>query len=1036
MYARISAFLVAFALAVTGLAGAQETTGSLQGQVTDPQGLAVPGATVTVTGPQGARTFVTDAEGRWVAPFLTPGMYTVRVELQGFKAAEQQNVQVQLASRREVDLRLETGGLTETVQVTGAAPVIDVRSTTVGGVLDSEQLARLPVNRSLAGSLYVVPGVSDSSGAGSANPSIGGASGLENQYVVDGVNITDVGFGGFGPFNPAHGSLGVGVTTDFIKETEVKTAGFEAEYGQATGGVVNVVTKSGGNAFAGSAFGYTRPSALESEWKQLSTPNGTVNTTGVNNHDLGISVGGPIARDRVFFFGTYNPQWQSRSFIAPEGFPFLSLGDVERKRTIQAYAGKITAQASSAHRLDFSVFGDPSKGESGLQRFSTLRRISYPGAPGTTAIEGGYSELEYGSHQQTVRYDGVFGSRWLLEANVANSSNKFDEIPTVDDWSFTDTRQVPFGTTGGLGYYERVDGGNLQYGLKSTHILSGGGSHEIRYGVQVENIDFLRDVDYSGPNLRLGDGQTTVTGGPITILCTLSRATDPGCVNGITYFRATRGKLLPTDQTHQDYTSFFIQDTWQAGRLTIRPGVRYERQYLEGVDPGGADTATQRIDGPDLCFSGDERPGEGSHIGDPITCNFTWENWAPRIGATFDLTGDGRAKVFASWGHFYAKVPNDLAARAMSADPGITTQNYRDGGLTQPVANGTLFAGTTRHLVQSSPHAAIIDPESGSTYRDEFLAGFEIDVFEGANLGVRYIRRTMPQILEDIGQLPVFGYFLDECGDTVVDYFITNVNADTPTVSCPGLLPASFEDPVNKYNALEITLNKRFTGNWSAIASYRFSKLEGNFEGFFRSDNGQTDPAISSLFDFPTNDPNYPILRDEFGPNIAHPQGDIRYLGCSLGCGILPNDRPHQLKLYGNYLFNNFNVGLGFTAGSGKALTALASNAAYNNAGEIPITLRGEGMQTVDGFKERTATEVSVDLHADYGFDFGGRRLILLADAFNLLNRRVALDYDNFLETSRGTANPNFGYPTNGGSSSTNSFMAPFSLRFGARFAW
>ena len=137
MHARISAFLVAFALAVTGLAAAQETTGSLQGQVTDPQGLAVPGATVTVTGPQGARTFVTDAEGRWVAPFLTPGLYTVRVELQGFKASEQQNIQVQLASRREVNLRLETGGLTETVQVTGAAPIIDVRSTTVGGVLDS-----------------------------------------------------------------------------------------------------------------------------------------------------------------------------------------------------------------------------------------------------------------------------------------------------------------------------------------------------------------------------------------------------------------------------------------------------------------------------------------------------------------------------------------------------------------------------------------------------------------------------------------------------------------------------------------------------------------------------------------------------------------------------------------------------------------------------------------------------------------------------------------------------------------------------------
>src|SRR5215204_6004814 len=109
MYARISAFLVALALAVTGIAAAQETTGSLGGQVVDAQGLAVPGASVTVTGPQGARTNVTDAEGRWVAPFLTPGQYAVRVELQGFKASEQKDIQVSLGGRREINVKLEAG---------------------------------------------------------------------------------------------------------------------------------------------------------------------------------------------------------------------------------------------------------------------------------------------------------------------------------------------------------------------------------------------------------------------------------------------------------------------------------------------------------------------------------------------------------------------------------------------------------------------------------------------------------------------------------------------------------------------------------------------------------------------------------------------------------------------------------------------------------------------------------------------------------------------------------------------------------------
>ena len=418
-------------------------------------------------------------------------------------------------------------------------------------------------------------------------------------------------------------------------------------------------------------------------------------------------------------------------------------------------------------------------------------------------------------------------------------------------------------------------------------------------------------------------------------------------------------------------------------------------------------------------------------MGNPIACNFTWNNWAPRIGGTFDLTGDGRAKVFASWGHFYAKVPNDLAVRAMAADAGITRQDFRDAGLTQPVPNGTLFAGETSHLRLAGLHAAIIDPDAGSTYRDEFLAGVEFDVFEGANLGVRYIRRTMPQILEDIGQLPLALYFLPGGEDTSVEYFITNVNASTQTVTFGGIPLTSFEDPVNEYNALEVTLNKRFSGNWSAITSYRFSKLEGNFEGFFRSDNTQTDPAISSLFDFPTNDPTYTQFADVHGG-----LGDIRFQGCSLGCGVLPNDRSHQVKLYGNYLWNAFNLGAAINAGSGKSLTALAGNPAYGNAGEIPMTVRGEGMQTVDGFKKRTPAEFTVDLHGDYGFEFGGRRLMLLADVFNLFNRRIALDYDNYVETTPGTLNPNFGLATNGGGSSTASFQAPISVRFGARFDW
>jgi hypothetical protein len=514
----------------------------------------------------------------------------------------------------------------------------------------------------------------------------------------------------------------------------------------------------------------------------------------------------------------------------------------------------------------------------------------------------------------------------------------------------------------------------------------------------------------------LADGQTTLTGGPIQIRTGA----------GETYYRATRGKLLPTGPTDQKYLNWFVQDTWQLGNLTLRPGIRYERQKLTGVDPA---------DGPDLCFEGDSRPGAGDGAGAVIACNYTWKNlWAPRIGATYDILGDGRAKVYGSWGRFYARVPNDLAARAMSADAGITRQNFRDGALTQPVANGTSFAGQTTHLLQSSGAAAIIDPEAGSTYKNEILGGVEFEVARNVSLGVRFIHRTMPQILEDIGELPVVGYFLEECGDAVVDYFITNVNANSPTVDCNGFIPSSFEDPAHTYNAFELTLNKSFADNWGLIASYRYARLKGNFEGFFRSDNGQSDPAISSLFDFPTNDPWYASIGhgEDFGFG-----GDIRYQGATLGSGALPNDRPHQVKVYGTFGVGSLNLGVGLNLGSGTSLTALAGNPAYGNSGEIPETVRGEGIETVgDGFKSRAAIDSQLDLHADYTVKIGSKaqRIVLLADVFNLFNRQASLNYDNYTENSTGNPNPNYGLPLNGGGASTPGFQAPMSIRLGARF--
>ncbi len=992
-----------FVLAAALPATAQETTGgTLAGQVTDAQGGAVPGATVTVKSPQGAKTLVTDSGGQFFAPYLTPGTYAVSVGLSGFSTLEQKNIQVRLGTRTQLSFTLRVSDVQELVEVVGEAPVVDTTSTTVGGILDGEMLKRLPVGRNFTDTLYLVPGVSDSSYAGRANPSIGGASGLENNYIIDGVNVSNTGFGAMGSYSRQYGSLGTGVTSDFIKETQVKTGGFEAEYGQATGGVVNVVTQSGTNAFHGSVFGYWRAHWAESDWKQLQTENGTVNTQSSDALDYGASMGGPLVKDRLFFFGTFNPTYDRLTRAAPPGFP-LAGADYDRKKRSYSYAGKLTWQLTTNHRFEASLYGDPSHAPNGPNRNSALLADS----------PTRFSSVDFGGHNQSFKYDGIMSPHWLLEATLGHSGNKVKETPASDTYAVTDTTVVPNRRTGGIGFYEDDYGNNYQASLKSTNLFEAGGRHQVRYGVTYEDIDYFQGTNRTGDPFTLADGRTTTSGAAMTI--------QPDPVYGRIY-RVTRADLSPGRDTTQRYVSAFVQDTWTiGGKLTLRPGLRYDYQRLKG--------STELP----VCYAGTSRVGEAG-TGDPIPCEYTWSNnWAPRLGLTYDLKGDGRSKLFASYGRFYVKIPNDMAARALAADAQISRADYFDAALTRPVPEGVV-AGTpptTTHLTLTGLHPATFDNGIGSTYSAEYVGGFELEVARNLSAGVRYVRRNIPRVMEDVAPAQVLLY--SELPS--IEYFLTNVTSQTPTLDPRDFghdFPqARFEDPTHTYQAIEVTASKSFSDDWSLLASYRWSKLEGNYEGFFRSDNGQSDPGITSLFDFPTNDPSY----TQVGAACCGYRGDIRYQGTSLGAGRLPNDRPHQLKVYANYAFGRLNTGLGLNVGSGRSLTALAANPGYENSGEIPESLRGGGFGTVDGFKTRTDTEVYLDLHLDYTIKVGSGRVVLLTDVFNALDTQDPLDYDNYTETSFGALNPDFGTPKAGGGF-VPQYHVPRQIRLGARFEW
>src|SRR5262249_28935172 len=191
---------------------------------------------------------------------------------------------------------------------------------------------------------------------------------------------------------------------------------------------------------------------------------------------------------------------------------------------------------------------------------------------------------------------------------------------------------------------------------------------------------------------------------------------------------------------------------------------------------------------PPICHVDDSAPGAGDGTGASAPCTIKWDgNWSPRLGATYDLFGNGKSKLYASWGRFYAKIPNDLAARALSADAGVTRADYFDSALTRPIPNGTLAGGQTQHFVLAGVGASKIDPNSKSTYSNEFIGGAEFEVARNISVGARYIHRSMAQILEDFQPAPIVAFDLGCPGADSVEYLISDIGPNLPQFHCAGV---------------------------------------------------------------------------------------------------------------------------------------------------------------------------------------------------------------------------------------------------------
>lgn len=1087
-------------------------TGGLNGVVADSTGAVIPGASVTMTGPQGSRVLTTDSLGRYSATNLTPGFYDVSVTKEGFMKLESKHNEVVVNSSSTLNLTMQVGNVGETVEVTASAVSIDTQNTAITSNLTDTFYNSVPMPRNVSAIFYAAPGVASSqvqggpfqAGPGGANPSIGGSSGLENLYVVDGVTITDQAFGSIGTYNRYHGSLGSGINLAFIKEVDVKTTAFEPQYGKATGGIVQIVTKSGGTAYHGALGAYFGPGAWYASryqyyqfgYKQLTPPS----VLSSPQYDAVAEFGGYIPgrfKDKLFFFGAFNPSLKQDLLRANPNAPApsVALGTLTYSTTTLSWAGKLTYRFSSATTFEASAFGDPSRHNANPLAVGANALSSY--FPHTTA-----SSWQFGSRNAIARITHSISPTWLVDASYSYNYNHFDEQPATKNYQITDAsgNALPnpvASVVSGLGGYEPSKNNTWSIAANTSKTFGFFGQHTFSTGYAYDHTNFLDLPSRSGPLFPIPNqnaaGQTLSTLYPQIPARAIGAYT-----NALFRITATNTKpaLTLTDNTCQlcprnkygqkvfasnnrgtyqglsvnasgRYHTVYGNDVYQMNRfITINAGVRWEQQHVAG---------------------------------NLLKYTFTG-SWSPRIGINIDPMGDHRSKLFFNFGRNYWAMPLDAAIRQLGNEQDDTSYAFApvinaDGSFTiipdaahnlnglprQTSASGVVskFGGPN---FSSSTGEGII-PGTKGEYEDEYVIGYERELTPSIVFKGRYTDRRLPRIIEDITayspegsmitpnnaggianptkntdiaenekELPytqaqflaknpgnvitagnyvpvvpgctpdndtffaVGGPFLDGFNTPVGGACFLNPNTmDGP----PGDgIPDGFVNPVRRYNAVEFELDKRFSNHWLAVVNFRWGNLFGNFEGAYRNDNGQSDPGISSLFDFTAGKLN--LLGDQFNPGYL--STDRRTVGNLFVSYNIGSDTPFLHAARG------LTFGTGWRGQSGVPLSKLGDHPIYLNQGEVPIGGRGNF--------GRTPSTMQLDLHLDYPVPLGSKferyKLKLAMDMFNVTNSQFQTGRVQYLQTPNSLVGnappPNLDYnrPT--------SWQTPFYARGSVRF--
>ena len=510
---------------------AQEVSGNLQGRVVSPRSEPVPEVRIRVTGPslQGIRTTQPDRQGFFQVLALPAGSYRVRLERIGFRPVVVDSVLVRIGSTTNLGVVTIEPEAVELGEITVSAQrlSVDPANTTVGANVDASTYNALPVGRDYRSVVAFLPHANTSYFPGDP-VNIGGATGLENAYFIDGVNVTDVHLD-----PPASDFV---LPYNFLRTVEVKEGGYGAGYGRAIGGTVNAVTYSGGNAFEGSVFTFFTGDALTGGPKiGLSDEQSSAFT----NYDVGARIGGPIVRDRLWFSTAYNPQVETADRAVP-GFA----GFQDRLRR-HIYAAKLLWRATVSTNVELLLFGDRSTHHEVSASFFAI---------GVDSVENPdpYRRFTRGSHtSRSVRLTHELGTRGLVEISVARATSYTQEGAET---ARGDTEPLYFDfltstLSGGVGVKESPRDARTSAALRGTLEL---GAHTLVAGAEYEDNRFS-DVSFFNNVLRK---DTTLW------------VQDSGLVPGTVHNR------VPT---------LYLEDAWRIGpRLTVNAGLRWATEFLIG----------------------------------------------------------------------------------------------------------------------------------------------------------------------------------------------------------------------------------------------------------------------------------------------------------------------------------------------------------------------------------------------------------------------------------------------------------------------